>query len=107
MAQAMNDDGLDVPAFLILSAAQRREGWERNPPKPMPMFGRVLTETERQYRASKDRDEAFRKSTTAYVERKRAFLESKESEREAEKAVKEAAAKAARENRRAFRKRKR
>lgn len=102
----MTDDP-GIPAFLLLTAAQRREGWERHPPQAMPMFGRVLTETERLYLASKDRDEQFRKSTTAYVERKREFIERKESEREAEKAVREAAAKAARENRRAFRKRKR
>ena len=27
---------LDIPACLLLTAEKRREGWKRQPPKPMP-----------------------------------------------------------------------
>ena len=40
---------LDIPACLLLTAEQRCAGWKRQPPKPMPAFGRELTETERLY----------------------------------------------------------
>jgi hypothetical protein len=40
---------LDIPACLLLSAEQRREGWKRQPPKPMPAFGWEPSETERRY----------------------------------------------------------
>jgi hypothetical protein len=46
------DDGLDVPDFLKLTAADRRRAWERNPSRSMPAFGREMTETELAYRAS-------------------------------------------------------
>jgi hypothetical protein len=43
---------LDIRACLLLTAEQRCAGWKRQPPKPMPAFGRELSETERLYRAS-------------------------------------------------------
>ncbi len=30
------DDGLTIPDWLRIPAAERRAAWERNPPKPMP-----------------------------------------------------------------------
>ena len=33
---------LDIPACLLLTAEQRCAGWKRQPPKPMPAFGRGL-----------------------------------------------------------------
>jgi hypothetical protein len=47
---------LDIREFLTLSPAQRVAAWKRQPPKPMPAFGRELTETERLYRASIERE---------------------------------------------------
>jgi hypothetical protein len=35
---------------------------KRNPPKPIPNFGRELTETERAYRASIERGKAVKKA---------------------------------------------
>jgi hypothetical protein len=57
-----DDDALAVPAFLRLSAEERTAAWGRNPPKPMPAFGRELTETERLYRASIERDRARKRA---------------------------------------------
>lgn len=34
----MTDPLDDIPTFLILTAAERRLAWERNPPRPMPRF---------------------------------------------------------------------
>ena len=53
----MNDD-LDIPEFLRLTKQQRAEAWIRQPPRPMPSFGRELSETERAYRASIEHDKA-------------------------------------------------
>ena len=49
-------DGLDLPDFLKIPAADRRRAWDRHPPKPMPAFGRELSSTERAYRASIERE---------------------------------------------------
>ena len=56
------DDGLDVPDLLKLTAADRRLAWERNPSRPMPAFGRAMTETELAYRASIERDKAAKRA---------------------------------------------
>ena len=61
-ASRQDDDGLDVPAFLKISAADRRRAWNRHPPKPMPAFGRELSETERTYRASIERERAAKRA---------------------------------------------
>ena len=55
-------DDLDVPTFLKISAADRRRAWERQPSKPMPAFGRELSETERAYRASIERERAAKRA---------------------------------------------
>ena len=41
---------LDIPACLLLTAEQPAADWKRQPPKPMPAFGRELSETERRCR---------------------------------------------------------
>lgn len=51
-ADGQADDDLLVPEFLKISQEDRRRGWERQPPKSMPAFGRELTEIERLYRQS-------------------------------------------------------
>jgi hypothetical protein len=91
----MSDDDLDIPDFLRVTpedAAKRKLAWERNPPKPMPMFGgREPTETERLYRESKERERLAR------IERDRPRFEAMRAKARAEKAeldaVKAAAAK--------------
>jgi hypothetical protein len=55
-------DDLDIPDFLRLSAAERRHAWEHQPPKPTPAFARAMTETERAYRASIEREKAARRA---------------------------------------------
>ena len=50
------DDGLSIPNFFKLTAADRRLAWERNPSRPLPAFGREMTATERAYRASIELD---------------------------------------------------
>jgi hypothetical protein len=47
---------------LPLTAEQRREGWKRQPSKPMPAFGRELSETERLYRAPIEREKVAKKA---------------------------------------------
>src|SRR5262245_38931062 len=58
------DDGLDVPEFLKISAERRKQAWlefdGRRPSTPTP--GRELTETERLYRASIERDKAAKRA---------------------------------------------
>ena len=39
------EDDLTIPAFLRLTEAQRKEAWERNPPKPAPIRGYVQPRT--------------------------------------------------------------
>jgi hypothetical protein len=56
------DDGLAVPDFLKISVADRRLAWERNPPKPMPAFGREMTETEIAYCASIEAEKAAKRA---------------------------------------------
>ena len=91
----MSDDDLDIPDFLRVTpadAAARKLAWERNPPKPMPMFaGHQPTETEKAYRASIERDRLAR------IERDRPRFAAMRAKAAAEKAeldaVKAAAAK--------------
>jgi len=56
------DAALDIPEFLKISAAVRRLAWERTPPRAMPAFGRELTETEKLYRASIERERAAKRA---------------------------------------------
>src|SRR5262249_22099629 len=56
------DPGLDIPDFLQIPAADRQRAWERHPSKPTPALGRVMTETERAYRASIERDKAAKRA---------------------------------------------
>ena len=53
---------LDIPEFLTLSPAQRVAAWKRQPPKPMPAFGHELSETEKLYLASIEREKAAKKA---------------------------------------------
>ena len=57
-----DDDGLDIPDFLKITAADRRLAWERNPSRPMPAFGREMSATERAYRASIEREKAAKRA---------------------------------------------
>lgn len=92
-----DDDGLDVPDFLKLTAADRRRAWDRHPPKPMPAFGREMTSTEVAYCASIERDKAARR---ALDEIRFQTLRAKAS---AEKAERQAVEQAIRQQRRAHR----
>jgi len=56
------DAGLDIPTFLQIPAADRRRAWDRNPARPMPAFGREMSETERLYRASVEREKAAKRA---------------------------------------------
>jgi len=56
------DDGLSIPNFFKLTAADRRPAWERNPSRPLPAFGREMTATERAYRASIELDKAVKRA---------------------------------------------
>jgi len=56
------DDGLSIPNFFKLTAADRRLAWERNPSRPLPAFGREMTATERAYRASIELDKAVKRA---------------------------------------------
>ena len=56
------DDGLDVPDFLKLTAADRRRAWARFQPRALPAFVREMSETERLYRASIERDKAAKRA---------------------------------------------
>jgi len=60
------DDGLNVPEFLKISAGRRKQAWlefdARHPSKPVPTFGREMSETERPYRASIEREKAARRA---------------------------------------------
>jgi|SRR5213595_3943805 hypothetical protein len=55
-------DDLDIPAFLKLTAEQRRAAWARQPAKPIPAFSREITDTERAYRASIEAQKAERRA---------------------------------------------
>src|SRR5262245_27797357 len=60
------DDGLDIPAFLKISARRRKQAWlkfdARHPSKSTPAFSREMTETEHLYRASIERDKAAKRA---------------------------------------------
>ena len=90
----MTDD-LEIPDFLRVTpedAAKRKLAWERNPPRPMPVFGgREPTETERLYRESKERDRKAR------IERDRPRFEAMRIKAAAEKAELDAVKRAAAE----------
>jgi hypothetical protein len=73
-------DALAIPRFLRISQADRAKAWEKSPPKPIPNFGREITETERLYRASIEHDRARKR---VIDEQRWAELKTK---REAEKA---------------------
>lgn len=85
---------LDIPEFLKLSAEERRAGWQRNPPRAMPAFGREISETERLYRASIERDKAKQRA----IDEQR-FREMRERDAQ-DKAEREAVAAEVQRNRR-------
>lgn len=55
-------DNSDIPNFLRISPEDRRRAWERNPPKPLPAFGREKTEAEIAYYASIKAEKSARRS---------------------------------------------
>lgn len=61
-----DDDGLDIPEFLKICAERRKQAWRefdaRRPSKPTPTIGRELSETERAYWASIEREKAARRA---------------------------------------------
>ena len=61
-----DDDGLDIPEFLKISAERRKQAWlesdARRPSKPIPPFDREMREVERAYRASIERDKAAKRA---------------------------------------------
>ena len=78
----MTDD-LAIPEFLRLSKEARAEAWIRKPPRPMPSFGREMTETERAYRASIEHDKARQR---AINEQRWAELRERQQEEKAARA---------------------
>src|SRR5262245_65261623 len=77
-------NGLDVPTFLKISAADRRRAWERHPSKPTPALGREMTETERAYRASIERERAAKRAADEVrFQAMRAKAATEKAEREA------------------------
>jgi hypothetical protein len=60
--QSMFEDGLDIPAFLLLTAEQRREAWKRF--KPPPSRKRMLA-----------KDRKFREYAQRKAKRRRARSE--------------------------------
>jgi hypothetical protein len=60
------DDGLNIPEFLKISAERRKQAWlefdARHSSKPTPAFSREMTETERLYRASIEREKAAKRA---------------------------------------------
>jgi hypothetical protein len=50
-------------------------GWKRQPPKPLPSFGRELSETARAYRASIEREKAAK--TAERIAKLKAWAEAK------------------------------
>ena len=60
----MTEDFPDIPAFLRIPQEERNAAWARNPPKPMPtgFGGRVMTDTEKLYRASIEREKAAKRA---------------------------------------------
>jgi hypothetical protein len=88
------NDGLDVPDFLKLSAADRRRAWERHPSKPTPALGREVTSTEVAYRASIEREKAAKRAADEVrFQAMRAKAAAEKSEREAIKQAVEREAK--------------
>jgi len=82
--QADDQAGLDVPDFLQIPAADRRRAWDRHPPKPIPAFRRDVTETERAYRASIEREKtAKRAADEIRFQAVRAKAAAEKAEREA------------------------
>jgi hypothetical protein len=77
-------DALAIPRFLRISQADRAKAWEKSPPKPIPNFGREVTETERLYRASIEHDRALRR---AINEQRWAELKIKREVEKAERAL--------------------
>jgi hypothetical protein len=76
--------GLSIPEFLKIPAEDRRRAWERHPPRPMPAFGRDVTETERAYRASIERERAARRAVDEVrFQAMRAKAAAEKAEREA------------------------
>jgi hypothetical protein len=63
-----DDDGLDIPEFLKISAERRQQAWiefdarRSSTPTPTPTPGREMTKTERLYRASIERDKAAKRA---------------------------------------------
>jgi hypothetical protein len=55
-------DSLDIPEFLLIPQEQRNAYWKQHPPKPMPKFGRQLTETEILYNESIEADKARKRA---------------------------------------------
>src|SRR5262249_13483776 len=53
---------LDIPDFLKISAENRRRAWAHVQSKSFPTFVRELTETERAYRASIEREKAAKRA---------------------------------------------
>jgi hypothetical protein len=71
---------LDIPKFLRVTpkeAARRRLAWERNPPKPMPVFGLDQNEREERERARAEQRAA---EAAARAERRKARDEVKKSD---------------------------
>jgi hypothetical protein len=53
---------LDIPEFLCIPQQQRNAYWKQHPPKPMPKFGRELSETEVRYQQSIEDDKARKRA---------------------------------------------
>ena len=94
-------DGLDLPDFLKIPAADRRRAWDRHPPKPMPAFGRELSSTERAYRASIERDRAAKRAADEV--RFQAMRAKAAAEKAEHQAIEQAVQQQKREERRACR----
>jgi hypothetical protein len=77
-------DALAIPKFLRISQADRAKAWEKNPPRPIPNFGREVTETERLYHASIAHDRARQR---AIDEQRWAELKAKREADKAERAL--------------------
>jgi hypothetical protein len=97
------DDGLNIPEFLKISAERRKQAWlefdARHSSKPTPAFSREMTETERLYRASIEREKAAKRAADEIrFQAMRAKAAAEKAEREA---VRQAVEQQKREQRRA------
>jgi len=59
----MNDDGLDIPAFLIIPAARRKASWRGFVPHP----SRDTTSTERWRQYERQRQEEAKRKTAERI----------------------------------------